>query len=76
MLHHVTNINKSLCVHKHIHTNKYIEQLNNNNTCIYKRNAKDFSRSRECEFSISGTFVRLNVLNYKRAEQSVQEGEK
>ena len=32
--------------------------------------AKDFSRSRECEPSISGTFVRLNVLVYERAEQS------
>ena len=32
--------------------------------------AKDFSRSREREHSISGTFVRLNVLDYKRAEQS------
>ena len=32
--------------------------------------AKDFSRSREREPSISGTFVRLNVLDYKRAEQS------
>ena len=32
--------------------------------------AKDFSRSRERETSISGTFVRLNVVDYKRAEQS------
>ena len=31
--------------------------------------AKDFSRSREREPSISGTFVRLNVLDYKRTEQ-------
>ena len=34
--------------------------------------AKDFSRSREQEPSISGRFVRLNVLDYKRAEQSDQ----
>ena len=27
---------------------------------------KDFSRRRKQEFSISGTFVRLNVLDYKR----------
>ena len=33
--------------------------------------AKDFSSSREREPSIS--FVRLNLLNYKRAEQSDQE---
>ena len=32
--------------------------------------AKDFSRSREREPSISGTFVGLNVFDYKRAEQS------
>ena len=31
--------------------------------------AKDSSRSRELEPSISGMFVRLNVLDYKRAEQ-------
>ena len=37
--------------------------------------AKDFSKSREREPSISGTFVRLNVLDYKRAEQSDQRGE-
>ena len=34
--------------------------------------AKDFSRSREREPAISGTFVRLNVLDYKRAEESDQ----
>ena len=34
--------------------------------------AKNFSRSREREPSISGTFVRLNMLNYKRAAQSDQ----
>ena len=41
--------------------------------CIYKyiqMVATDFSRSRENEPSISGTFVRLNVLDYKRAGQS------
>ena len=32
--------------------------------------AKDFSRSREREPSISLKFVKLNVLHYKRAEQS------
>ena len=30
----------------------------------------DFSKSREYEPSISRTFVRLNVLEYKRAEHS------
>ena len=35
--------------------------------------AKDLSRSRERETSISGTFVRLHVLNCKRAEQSDHE---
>ena len=35
--------------------------------------AKDFSRIREREHSISGTFVRLNVFDYKKAEQSDQE---
>ena len=37
--------------------------------------AKDFSRSREREPSISGTFGRLNVLDYKRANQSDQRAE-
>ena len=32
--------------------------------------AKDSSRSRECESSITEKFVRLNVLDYNRAEQS------
>ena len=32
--------------------------------------AKDFFRSRERETSISVTFVRLNVLDYKRTERS------
>ena len=32
--------------------------------------ATDFSRSRKREPSSSGTFDRLNVLDYKRAEQS------
>ena len=35
--------------------------------------AKDFSRSREREHSISGMFVKLNMLDYKRAEQSDSE---
>ena len=34
--------------------------------------AEDFSRSREREPSISRMFVRLNVLDYKRSEQSDQ----
>ena len=34
--------------------------------------ALDFFRSREREPSISETVVRLNVLDYKRAEQSDQ----
>ena len=34
--------------------------------------AKDLSKSRERELSISGTFVRLNVLDYKSAKQSDQ----
>ena len=37
--------------------------------------AKYFSRSREREPSISGTFARLNVLDYKMAEQSYQKRE-
>ena len=37
--------------------------------------AKDFYRSREHEPSISGTFVRLNVCDYKRAEQSDHDSE-
>ena len=36
----------------------------------YTNGCKDFSGSREREQSISGTFVRLNALDYKRAEQS------
>ena len=34
--------------------------------------AKDFSRIREREPSISGKFVGLNVLDYKRVEKSDQ----
>ena len=34
--------------------------------------AVDFPRRREQVPSISGTFVRLNVLDYKRVEQSDQ----
>ena len=34
--------------------------------------AKEFSRRGEVVPSISGTFVRLNVWDYKRAEQSNQ----
>ena len=45
-----------------------------NNTHI-QTVATGFSRSREREPSNSGTFVRLNVPNYKRAEQSDQERE-
>ena len=37
--------------------------------------ASDFSRSLEREPSVSGTFVRLNVLDYKRAEPSDYKGE-
>ena len=78
LLQHVININESLCIHKYIHTNKYIEHQNNNNkherkTCCHtyiQTVVKDFSRSRECENSISETFVRLNMLDYKKAEQS------
>ena len=44
-----------------MHDNMYIQTV-----------AKAFSRSGEREAFISGTFVRLNVLNYKRAEQSDQ----
>ena len=45
-----------------MHDNTYVQTV-----------AKDFSRSREWEPSISGTFVRLNVLDYKRAEHSDHE---
>ena len=38
--------------------------------------AKNFSRSRERLPSISETYVRLNVLDYKRAEQSDNKEEK
>ena len=37
--------------------------------------AKGFSRSREREPSILGTFAELNVLDYKRVEQSDQNSE-
>ena len=37
--------------------------------------AKDFSRRRKGEPLISGTFVRLYVLDYKRADQSDPERE-
>ena len=37
--------------------------------------ATDISRSRERKHFNSGTFVRLNVLDYKRAEQSDPERE-
>ena len=64
-------------VHKHIHTNKYIEHLNNNNkherkTCmktrIYKRLQKTSleTKSKNLPFRERS----LNVLDYKRAEQS------
>ena len=33
-------------------------------------NAKNFPRSQECQPSISETFVRLNVLYYKRDKKS------
>ena len=41
----------------------------------YTNGAKDFSKSREREPTISETFVRLNILKYKRAEQSDQQGD-
>ena len=37
--------------------------------------ATDFSRNREREPSNLGTFVRLNVLDYKRGEQVIKEAE-
>ena len=46
---------------KDMHDNMYIQKV-----------AKDSSKSRERESSISETFVRLNVLDYKKAEQSDQ----
>ena len=45
-----------------MHDNTYIQAV-----------AKDFFRSREREPSISGTLVRLNVLDYKRTEKSDHE---
>ena len=39
-------------------------------TIAYKNRRKDFSKSREREPSISGMFLRLNVLSSKSAEQS------
>ena len=47
-----------------MHDNTYIQTV-----------AKDLSRSREREPSISGTFVKLNLLDYKSAEQSDHERE-
>ena len=47
-----------------MHDNTYIQTI-----------TKNFPRSRECEPSILGTFVRLNVLDYKRTEQSDHRGE-
>ena len=44
-----------------MHDNAYIQTV-----------ANDFSRNRERLSSISGAFVRVNVLDYKRAEQSDQ----
>ena len=44
-----------------MHDNTYIQTV-----------AKGFSRRREREPSTSGTFIKLNVLDYKRAEQSHQ----
>ena len=45
-----------------MHDNTYIQTV-----------AEDFSRRREREPSISGTFVIINTLDYKRAEQSDHE---
>ena len=45
-----------------MHNNTHIETVE-----------KDFSRSQESGPSISGTLVRLNVLDYKRAERSREE---
>ena len=42
-----------------MHDNTYIQTV-----------VKDFPRNREHKPSISRTIVRLNVLDYKRAEQS------
>ena len=39
-------------------------------TTAYTSGGKDFSRSREREPSISVSFIRLNELDYKKAEQS------
>ena len=44
--------------------NKYIQTV-----------VKDISKSRAREPSISGTFIRLNLLDYKKAEQSDHERE-
>ena len=67
-----------------VYTNTYTLMINasntkaNNNKHEEKTNrhiqtvATDFSRSRESEHSNSGMFIRLNVVDYKRAEQSDQ----
>ena len=44
-------------------------------TTAYINGRKDLSRSREQEPSISGTFIRPNDLDYKKAEQSNREAE-
>ena len=64
-----------------LYTNKCNEHEANNNkhekkACMENAHiqtvAKDFSRRREFELYISRTSVRLNLLDYKRAEQSDQ----
>ena len=64
-----------------MHTNKYIKHQSQQQYArgkyMYENAhiqtvAKDFSTRRELELSISRTFVRLNVLDYERAEKSDQ----
>ena len=73
-LQQVTNVNKSLRVHTHIHTNKYIEHLNNNNkheiqTCMTTRIYK-LSQKTSLEADNANLPFRQCSLDYKRAEQS------
>ena len=67
-----------MCVQILVHAHKYIEHLSNNNkheemheNAYIQAVAINFYKRREEELSISRTFVRLNVLDYKAIISSV-----
>ena len=75
-------ITQQAAMYTKIHTNKYIEHLNQAQQALGKEMyenshiqtvSTDLSRRREQKPSTSRTFVRLNVLDYKRARQSRRE---